>query len=224
MTLNRASKKEADSRLSLLRKQVSVNVFTVRFEDETCRLARTAAEELAESTSRLSVEINDAGTAGDLSRKFRIDAVPAVVVSAKDAPDLRLYGAPVAFGLVALLDAISAVGTAFDPGAALLDGLRSSAARSDRGYLKLDLVCARRNPLSAEAAASLWRLSSADYLSGERLRIIPSVRLIDDFPLWAANAPAAVVRDALPFLVIEGATVLAWPFTSEDLLRAAAAR
>lgn len=218
MTLNRASRKEADARLAALRKQISLQVFTLGFEDAACREARTAAEELAETTSRLSVEINIAGETGDLMRKYRVDGVPALVVSAKDAPDLRVYGAPTAYALSALLDAVIAVGTPFDPNSDLAKLVGSPLAGEPRPSTRLDLVVSRRDPLCAEAASALWRVSMADRISGGPLRLVPSLRIVEDFPLWTAFAPAPLPLGGAPFLLIDGSDALVWPFTDADIV------
>ena len=220
MTLNRASKKEADARLSLLRKQVSLHVFTLRFEDSACREARSAAEELAETTNRLSVEIDDAAECGDLLRKFRIDALPAIVAEAKNAPDLRLYGAPTGYGLIALLDALTAVGGNAEPRPDLFDAVSAAAGGGIRSSVHVDLIGSRRSAATVEAAAALWRVACADQAGGGHLRLVAALRLIEDFPLWSASAPPDAAREALPFLLLDGRAVLSWPFADTDIAAA----
>lgn len=218
MTLNRASRKEADTRLAALRKQVALQVFTLRFEDLTCRETRTAAEELAETTSRLSVEINTSSECGDLLRKYRVDAMPALVVSAKDAPDLRLYGAPTAYALSALLDALVSAGAPVDPKSPLLAAIKGSVIDKDRPFVHVDLVASRRDPFCAEAASALWRVAAAAHASGGSLRLITSLRIVEDFPFWATAAPESLPRGGTPFLLIEGRDALVWPFADSDIL------
>lgn len=214
MTLNRASRKEADTRLSVLKKQVSLQVFTQRFEDFPCREARTAAEELAEATSRLSVEINEMSECGDLVRKFKIDSPPAAVVSSKGAPDLILYGAPTGYALVVLLDALTAVGAPSDFKDDLLDALKSPSLDGLRAMRRLDLVVSRRDPAAADAAAALWRVAAADFALGERLRILPAVRVVEDFPSWAVKTGGATA----PMLLLDEQPVLPWPFVDLDIV------
>ena len=218
MTLNRASRKEADTRLAALRKQVSLHVFTLRFEDAVCRETRSAAEELAETTSRLSVEINEAGESGDLLRKFRVDAFPAIVVFAKDAPDLFVYGTPTAYALPALLDALLAVGAPFDPKSELPKQIHSAAAGKQRPFARVDLVASRRDPACEEAVSALWRVAAADHIAGDPLRLLPSLRIIEDFPHWARSAPDDVPSGGTPFLLIDGKPSLVWPFADTDIV------
>ncbi len=218
MALNRASRKEADSRLGLLKKQVSLQVFTLRFEDSACREARAVAEELAEATSRLSVEISDASVAGDLLRKFRIDAAPALVVSAKDAPDLRLYGVPTANALPALLDALVHAGSPIDPRSPLSAAARAAAGSAARSAVHLDLVVSRRSHFCAESAGALWRAAAANHAAGDPLRIVAAVRIVEDFPLFSAAAPPGAFAASSPFLLVDGKSTLEWPFTDADIL------
>lgn len=218
MTLNRASRKEADTRLSALRKQVSLQVFTLKYEDAACREARTAAEELAEATSRLSVEIDDCAECGDLVRKFRIDAPPALVAAAKGAPDLRLYGVPTGYALIALLEALTAVGAPLEFKSELVDAIKDPALDGLRATRRLDLVVSRRESATADAAAFLWRVAAADFALGERLRIVCSVRVAEDFPFWACRAGSS------PALLVDGVPALSWPFTDLDIVSLPALR
>jgi len=214
MTLNRASRKEADTRLAALRKQVALQVFTLKYEDGACREARTAAEELAEATSRLSVEINDASECGDLVRKYHVDAPPALVATAKGSPDLRLYGVPTGYALIALLEALTTIGAPIDFKSELVDAIKDPAWDGLRTMRQLDLVVSRRAVATADAAAFLWRVAAADYALGERLRILVSLRVIEDFPFWAVKTCG---RPA-PVLLVDGIPALSWPFTDLDIV------
>jgi len=204
--------------LSALRKQVSLHVFTLRFEDSVCREARTAAEELAETTSRLSVEISDSGESGDLLRKYRVDAAPALVATAKDAPELRIYGSPTAYALPALLDALVLVGSPADPKSALSAAVRNVFTGGARPVLRLDLIASRRDPACAESAFALWRTVVADHAAGGPFRLVASLRLIEDFPFLAAAAPPGCISGGAPFLLRDGDPLLSWPFTDADIV------
>lgn len=214
MTLNRVSRRESEDRLSSLRKQVSLEVFTIRYEDSVCREARTAAEELAEVSSRLSVEINDCTECGDLVRKHRVDSTPALVASAKGAPDLRVYGAPTGYGLIALLEALTTIGAPLEFKTELLQGIKVAGGKILHSARHLDLVASRRDPATAEAAAVLWRFAAADFSLGEPLRTVCSIRIVEDFPLWACRDGAT----HFPALLVDGTFALAWPFNDLDIV------
>jgi len=115
MVLNRAARKEADARLGQLRRSVTIHVFTHRFEDSLSREVRQLAEELAEVSSRVSVEISDATESGDLLRKYRLDTIPALVLTTKDAPEVRIYGLPLVYGFDFLLDILLGLGSLSEP-------------------------------------------------------------------------------------------------------------
>ncbi|GAB1482381.1 hypothetical protein MASR2M78_11960 [Treponema sp.] len=211
MVLNRASKKEADARLSALRKAVSLQVFTLRYEDTACRETRGVAEELAETTSRLSVEINDVLESGDLVRRYRVDAIPAIVATAKEAPELCIYGVPTAFGLLALLEGIVALGAPKEPGEGLMDQLSESKVRPG---LRVDLVCSRRDQACAEAASALWRVAFASRYAVETVQPIFSLRILEDNPHFIHG------HKSLPTLLTDGKPSLVWPFADTDIAAA----
>ncbi len=217
MVLNRASRKEADARLAALRRQVSLQVFTLRYEDALCREARQAAEELAEATSRLSVEISDALESGDLLRKYRVDSPPALVATAKDGPELRVYGVPTGFALLSLLDAIVALGAPQEPKAELLDTFGAACGdRRECSGVHLDLVVSRRDHATVEAAAALWRVAFAARVTEEAPKVVAALRIVEDLPQWAVRTGSL----ALPALLVEGAPALAWPFTDVEIAAA----
>jgi hypothetical protein len=164
------------------------------------------------------VEINEAGESGDLMRKHRVDAVPALVVSAKDSADMRVYGIPTGYALSALLDALIAAGTPFDPKSHLPEKIRSVCGVKPRPSIRLDLVSSRRDPVCAEAASVLWRIVQADNSAGGPLRLLASLRIVDDFPFWAAALPEGLPIGGGPFLLIDGSEAMVWPFAAEDIL------
>jgi hypothetical protein len=220
MVLNRASRKEVDARLQALRRQVSLQVFTLRYEDGSCREARQAAEELAEATSRLSVDISDAMESGDLLRKYRVDSPPALVVTAKDSPELRVYGVPVGYGLIALLDAIVSLGVPQEPKAELMEAFEAACGdQRECSGVRLDLVASRRDHATVEASAALWRVAFAARAAEEAPKPVVALRLIEDSPLWVVRSGAF----ALPALLVEGEPVLAWPFTDTEIAGALSA-
>lgn len=213
MVLNRLSKKEAETRLSKLRRAVSLQVFTLRFEDAACREVRQTAEELAETTSRLAVEIHDVWESGDLLRKYRIDSPAALVIAARGAPELRIYGAPLCYAFPALLDALLAVAQPPEPRKDLLEVFASSGSKPDAASrsIAVDLVCSRRDFSTVEALAALVRSAGAALACEDAPSLLVSVRIAEDFPLWAARS------SVLPALLIDSEKALSWPFTDTDI-------
>lgn len=214
MVLNRVSRKEADARLAALRRQVSLQVFTLRYEDGVCREARQAAEELAEATSRLSVEISDALESGDLLRKYRVDSLPALVATAKGGPELRIYGVPTGFALISLLDAIVSLGAPQEPKAELLDTFEAACGdRRECSGVRLDLVVSRREHATVEAAAALWRVAFAAGAVEDAPKAVAAIRIVEDLPQWVVRASSLT----LPALLVEGAPTLSWPFSDVEI-------
>lgn len=216
MVLNRVSKKEADARLAGLRRQVFLQVFTLRYEDGVCRETRQAAEELAEATSRLSVEVNDCLECGDLLRKHQVDEPPALIASAKDAPELRVFGVPTGFVLPSLLDALVALGNPVEPKADLVAACALEDPRAALASVRLDLVACRRDHSTHDAAAALWRAAFACRVPGGP-RVVASLRIADDLPRWAALAGPP----PYPVLLVDEEVAARWPFTDADVAAAA---
>ncbi len=223
MILNRAARKEAEARLARLRKQVSIQVFTYKLEDSACRETRQLAEELAELTNRLSVDINDASESGDLIRKFRLDALPALVITGKDMPELRIYGTPLVYGFDALLDGISHIGAPGEPKSEYLDRIEALDGKLDEaGSLGKrqatvfgDLVVSRRDTAAPEAADLLWRVALAERITRHPVsRFAPALRFIEDFPFLSIPSGTS----GIPALVKNKKTALGWPFSEMEAL------
>lgn len=213
MVLNRASRKEADLKLGTLRKQVSIHVFSHRFEDGICREVRQMAEELAEASSRLSVEINDAYESGDLLRKFRVDAIPALVVTAKDQGELRIYGLPLAYAYTGFLEAITLIGSPGDPKSELMDCFTSLGNVSQvHQAIHVDLVISRHELYSSDAAIALWRTVMAEKAAGQGC-IVAALRIAEDCPYWAVQSKG----ESSPVFFVDGVQALSWPFTDMEI-------
>jgi hypothetical protein len=217
MVLNRASRKEAENRFSALRKQVVIHVFTHRFEDSLCRETRQLAEELAESSSRISVEINDALESGDLLRKFRVDSIPAMVVTGKGSPECRIYGIPLAYAFPVLLDAVALVGAGTEPKPELVEMLQARG-EGDPGpggasAHSVDLLVSRREYSCVEASAAFWRAILAESRCIGSSLLVGSIRIAEDFPRWSIQGDIG----AFPLLLVGGKRILSWPFTDAGI-------
>ncbi len=215
MVLNRYSRKAATARLARLRRPISLQVFTLGYEDGPCRENRQAAEELAEISSRLQVEIHEAMASGDLLRKYRIDSLPALVFSAKESPEFRMYGAPTGFALPAFLDGLVSIASVGELKHELIPFAQALADTSSSLFtLRLDLVLSRREAQTVEAAPALWRAVQALHSLSSTPRLLPALRIIEDFPRWATY----IGEEASPCLFVDGELLLAWPFSDKDIL------
>lgn len=201
----------ADLRLGQLRRSVSIHVFTHRFEDSLSREVRQLAEELAEISSRISVEISEATESGDLLRKYRLDTIPALVLTTKDAPEVRMYGLPLVYGFDLLLDILLGLGSLAEPKEELLNYLKEHEDKAPRSSVSMDLLISRYQASSIEAAAALWRLIKAEKAGLGTDHSIASIRIVEDFPHWIHRSDAAY----LPCLYLESGETVSWPFTDE---------
>lgn len=221
MVLNRVCRREADSRLSTLRKQITLQMFTHRFEDAECRETRQLAQELAEASSRISVEINEATESGDLLRKYRVDSLPAMVVTAKAVPELRLYGLPLVYAFTVLLDSICTAGTSSEPKEDLFElfSCQDAAASynaSKHSTIHLELLGSRRDASLVEAASAVLRVVHAEYQGADSPKICASIRILENelsrvLPYGAGNFPA---------ILLNGTIKLVWPFTDREICTA----
>lgn len=214
MVLNRLARKEAETRFSQLRRSVSICVFTHRFEDSLCRDVRQLTEELAELSSRLSVEICEATESGDLLRKYRIDTLPAIVFAVKDAPELRMYGLPLAFGFDMLLDLLLAAATAGEPKAELVQYLTAHQTQLAVNPLPINLYVSRYQQNSCEAAAVLWRLLRAEQAVFGTNHLVASIRFVEEFPIAGISDPSVA---SVPAVVSPSKPTVTWPFSDEQL-------
>jgi glutaredoxin-like protein len=109
MLLTREVRKEVESRFSVLKKPVTLSVFTQGMECQSCREARAICEELAEISPKIAVDVNDFREDKNLVDKYGIERIPAIAVTGKDDFHIRFYGAPTGYVFDSLLDAIKMV-------------------------------------------------------------------------------------------------------------------
>lgn len=221
MVLNRACRREADSRLSALRKQITLQMFTHRFEDAECRETRQLTQELAEVSSRISVEINEATESGDLLRKYRVDSLPALVVCAKAVPELRIYGLPLVYAFTVLLDSICTAGMPGEAKENLCELLSEPDSvdkydSSKHSTLHLELLCSRRDSALIEAAAALLRVVYAEYQTSDSPKICASIRILEN----ELSCALSNNDKKLPVLLLNGKAGLDWPFSDHDICTA----
>ena len=86
--------------------EVRLVVFTQKFECEGCEITRRIAEELAELSPNISVEVHDFEEDGELARKWRVDKIPALLVFGMREYGIRYFGMPTGYEFAALLDDI----------------------------------------------------------------------------------------------------------------------
>jgi hypothetical protein len=76
-----------------LRGEVTLAVFTQETECQFCRENRELAEEIAETSDKIKVEVYDFVKDAEKARKMGIDKVPALAVLGEKDYGIRFYGA-----------------------------------------------------------------------------------------------------------------------------------
>jgi glutaredoxin-like protein len=112
---NMLDKKTADKAkevLGDLDKKVTLLTFTQEIECVYCAQNVELVEDIAGLSDRISREVHELEKSEEQSRKYGVDKIPAIVVTA-DGEDygIRFFGIPSGYEFVSLLDAIRTVST-----------------------------------------------------------------------------------------------------------------
>jgi alkyl hydroperoxide reductase subunit AhpF len=193
MVLSRETKKDVERQLSALKRQVSLEVFTQDPESGICREARELAEGLAETSSRIQVEVNDFQGNGDLVRKYGIDKIPAIVVSARDTGLTYFFGAPSGFCFIAFIEAIKLAGAGNHP----LSDETKAALKELKGEFRIEVFTGPTCALGIQMSAIASRFSVfSSEIHAETVSLV-------DFP-WLAvkygitSIPYTLVNEKMP--------------------------
>ncbi len=99
--------------LAAVQSPVTLKMFTQDFECGYCKETRQIAEEVAELSDLVSVEVHDFLADADLAKSLGVDKIPAIVVLGEGGRDygIRFFGIPSGYEFTSLLEAIVLVGT-----------------------------------------------------------------------------------------------------------------
>lgn len=99
--------------LAAVQSPVTLKMFTQDFECGYCKETRQIAEEVAELSDLVSVEVRDFLADADLAKSLGVDKIPAIVVLGEGGRDygIRFFGIPSGYEFTSLLEAIVLVGT-----------------------------------------------------------------------------------------------------------------
>jgi glutaredoxin-like protein len=99
--------------LAAVKSPVTLKMFTQDFECGYCKETRQIAEEVAELSNLVTVEVHDFLADSDLARSLGVDKIPAIVVLGDSGHDygIRFFGIPSGYEFTSLLEAIVLVGT-----------------------------------------------------------------------------------------------------------------
>lgn len=97
--------------LSDLTGSVKLLVFTQQFECQMCAETRQIAEEVAELSDKITVEVRDFVSDEALAQQLHIDKIPAIAVLGADDRDyaIRFFGIPSGYEFMSLLESIQLV-------------------------------------------------------------------------------------------------------------------
>lgn len=98
--------------LSSVTAPVTLKMFTQEFECGYCRETRQIAEEVAELSDHVTLEVHDFVGDEAVAQALGVDKIPAIVVLGADGADygIRFYGIPSGYEFTSLLEAIMLVG------------------------------------------------------------------------------------------------------------------
>lgn len=99
--------------LAALQSPVTIHMFTQEFECGYCTETRQIAEEVAELSEQVTLQVHDFVEDQALAEEMGIDKIPALAINGENDRDygIRFYGIPSGYEFTSLLEAILAVGT-----------------------------------------------------------------------------------------------------------------
>ena len=92
--------------LSAMRSEVTLSYFTQEIECDYCKETRELLEELCAIEQKIRLRVFDFKSDPEEVAKFRIDKIPATVVTSGKDLGIRFYGIPAGYEFSSLLDAI----------------------------------------------------------------------------------------------------------------------
>lgn len=109
--LSRDTKKRVEVELKELKRAVPIEVFTQEFESPACKESRLLAEELAEITMKVSVNVSDFVGSGSLVRKHEVERIPTIVLASRDSAQIRFAGSISGYILPSFISALKTAST-----------------------------------------------------------------------------------------------------------------
>jgi len=99
--------------LSAVSSPVTLKLFTQEFECGYCKETRQIAEEIAELSDLVTLDVHDLVKDSAQAEAFNVDKIPAIAVLGKNGQDfgIRFYGIPSGYEFTSLLESILMVGT-----------------------------------------------------------------------------------------------------------------
>jgi len=109
MMLNDKVRDQVKKKFETLKNPVKLIIFTQEFECDYCHDARSLAEELAELSDKVRVEVYDFQQDPEKTQAYRIDKIPAIVVEGEKDYGVRYFGVPGGYEFSSLLESVRLV-------------------------------------------------------------------------------------------------------------------
>ncbi len=103
-------KAQLQTALKGLTNPVRLIVFTQEMECQFCRENRQLAEELAQTSEQIKLEVYDFLQDKEQVAQFQVERVPALIVAGEKDYGIRFYGVPAGYEFTSLLNAIQLIG------------------------------------------------------------------------------------------------------------------
>jgi len=92
-----------------LKGPVKLVVFTQELECEYCRENRALAQEVADLSDQIAIEVYNFALDKEAVQRYNVDKIPAIVVEGEKDYGVRFYGVPFGYEFASLLEAIQSV-------------------------------------------------------------------------------------------------------------------
>jgi len=109
--LDKKTTEQVTEELAGLANTVKLIVFTQEFECTYCKENRQLAEEIAQLSDLVEIEVYNFVTDKDKAEELNIDKIPAIAVIGREDYGIRFYGIPAGYEFTSLLQAIKTLGT-----------------------------------------------------------------------------------------------------------------
>ena len=93
-----------------IEKDVTIIMFTQEMECPHCEMTRVLLEEVSGLSDKLSLEMHDFVAEADLAKRYKVDKIPAIVLSGDKDYGIRFYGVPAGYEFTVLIEDIMDVG------------------------------------------------------------------------------------------------------------------
>ncbi len=107
--LDEQAQTQVKQQLEELKGPVKLVVFTQELECAYCRENTALAQEVADLSDQIEIEVYKFALDKEAARRYNVDKIPAIVVEGEKDYGVRFYGVPFGYEFASLLEAIQAV-------------------------------------------------------------------------------------------------------------------